>query len=413
MRPLPRQKIYKISIIKSFFDFFTFGLFNYYKTNKLTHFLQKFFDEKKILCLNRGRLGAYLATKVSVTKNKKKVILSPFTIYDVINMVICAGAQPVFCDVEKSSITINMENILKVYDDEVAAILITHTHLMNSDILEIVKFCKSKDIILIEDCAISFGTKLNDQLIGTLGDVSFFSFGLFKFVSSLNGGLILATNKKIYDKILEEYVNFRGIDYTMIFKNFFKSIFITTLTNNFIFKFFSSFIIKYGQLHKINIINNFSKNDPNPQYLKKIPKNYKKIISPSQSAAILQQIPNYINDFKIRIDNAKIYYMNLKDINEIEIPYFDNNFCNGWINFPIMYKERDKLLNFLFENNRDLAIYFYRNCNDLNIFEKYKNKNLKVINEVINEIIILPTYPKYEKKQIMQNIILIKQFFNV
>ena len=74
MRPLPRQKIYKISIIKSFFDFFTFGLFNYYKTNKLTHFLQKFFDEKKILCLNRGRLGAYLATKASITKNIDRLI---------------------------------------------------------------------------------------------------------------------------------------------------------------------------------------------------------------------------------------------------------------------------------------------------------------------------------------------------
>ena len=56
-------------------------------------------------------------------------------------------AKPVFCDVDKTSITINMENILKVYDDEVAAILITHTHLMNSDILEIVKFCKSPETI--------------------------------------------------------------------------------------------------------------------------------------------------------------------------------------------------------------------------------------------------------------------------
>ena len=84
---------------------------------------------------------------------------------------------------------------------------------------------------------------------------------------------------------------------------------------------------------------------------------------------------------------------------------------NGWINFPIFYKHRDSLLRFLFLNNRDIAIYFYRNCNQLDIFKEYKNENLKNINEVVNEIIILPTYPKYEAEQIYTNIKLIKKYF--
>ena len=45
----------------------------------------------------------------------------------------------------------------------------------------IYNFAKKNNIILIEDCAISFGTKINKQLIGTIGDISFFSFGIFKF----------------------------------------------------------------------------------------------------------------------------------------------------------------------------------------------------------------------------------------
>ena len=99
--------------------------------------------------------------------------MSPFTIFDVVNMVICAGGTPVFCDVEKKSITISLDYIKRVYDDEVAAILITHTHLMNVNLDKISNFAKEKNIILIEDCAISFGTKINKQLIGTIGDISF------------------------------------------------------------------------------------------------------------------------------------------------------------------------------------------------------------------------------------------------
>ena len=73
---------------------------------------------------------------------------------------------------------------MKVYDEDVAAILITHTHLINTDIEKIKNFAKEKNILLIEDCAISFGTRKRNQLIGTIGDISFFSFGLFKFIRS-------------------------------------------------------------------------------------------------------------------------------------------------------------------------------------------------------------------------------------
>lgn len=411
MKPQPRQKIYRFSILKNILDFLTVGYLNYGKTDKLKKFLQHFFNYKNILCLNRGRIGAYLAVKASITDKKKKIILSPFTIFDLVNMVICAGANPIFCDVDKKSITISMKNILEVYDNQVAAVLITHTHLMNNDIEEIIHFCKNKNILLIEDCAISFGTKLNNQFVGTLGDISFFSFGMYKFVSSLNGGMIMTKNEKIFSKILLEYKIFKNNDYMALIKNFFKSIFIISLTNNFIFKNFVSSIIRYGHLKNIGFIKKFSKNDPNPYFIKEIPNNYKKIISQSQSSNILKQIPNYIVDFNIRIENAKIYYFHLNKIDQIVVPKFEDNFCNGWINFPIMYKDRDKLLNYLFKNNRDLAIYFYRNCNDLKIFNKYRNSKLKVIREVVNEIIVLPTYPKYGKEQIMENVRLIIKFF--
>ena len=412
MRPQPRQKIYKFSVFENLIDFFSFGIFNFNQTKKLQIYLKKFFNTQYIICLNRGRIGAYLAVKASITDKKNKIIMSPFTIFDLVNMVLCAGGIPVFSDVEKKSITINYENIIKVYDDNVAAIIITHTHVINADIEKIKNFTKKKNILLIEDCAISFGTKKNNQLIGTIGDISFFSFGIFKFISSLNGGMILSKNENLFKKISEENKNFQSLDLKMIFKNYFKCLFISFTTNNFIFKYLISTIVKFGFLNKIKIINNFSKNDPNPFLQKKLMNSYKKRISNSQSARILNQLPFYLEDFIIRIKNAKLYYENLKDIKEIQIPQFEDNECNGWINFPILYKKRNELLKYLFLNNRDIAIYFYRDCNQLEIFKEYKNIYLKNISEVVNEIIILPTYPKYNDKQIFTNIKLIRKYFN-
>ena len=70
-----------------------------------------------------------------------------------------------------------------------------------------------------------------------------------------------------------------------------------------------------------------------------MPESYKKKISDSQSSQILKQLPYYLDDFVIRIKNAKLYYDNLKDINEIQIPRFEETERNGWINFPILYKK--------------------------------------------------------------------------
>ena len=411
MKPLPRQKIYKFSVIKNLIDFFTFGVLNYNKHKKLKKYLMDFFNTQNILFLNRGRIGAYLAVKASITNKKKKIIMSPFTIFDVVNMVICAGGTPVFCDVEKKSITISLDYIKQVYNKEVAAILITHTHLVNTDLDQISNFAKKNNIILIEDCAISFGTKINKQLIGTIGDISFFSFGIFKFISSLNGGMILTKDKNIFNKINEEIKIFKKVDHKMIFKNYFKSLFVSFSTNNIIFKYLSSKVIKFGYMNNIKLINDFSKNDPNPFLQTQLPQNYQKEISNSQCARILSQLPYYLEDFILRKRNAQLYYKSLKDIDELLIPDFTESDSNGWINFPIFYKHRDSLLKYLFLNNRDIAIYFYRNCNELDIFKKYRNNNLKNIVQVIKEIIILPTYPKYHTEQIYMNIKLIRKYF--
>ena len=410
MRPLPRQKIYKIYFLDFIFDLLTFNLKKINKVKKLENKILSLSESKYGLALNRGRLGAFLAVKSIVTTKKNKIILSPFTIFDVINMVICAGGIPVFADVDKYTITINLENIKKCYTPDVAGILITHNHQINKDIDEIIKFKNEKNIFLIEDCAISFGTKYNNKFIGTLGDISFYSFGIFKFVSSLNGGFILTNNENCFNIFKNITNTFANPSIITLFKNFFKAAFITLFTQRSFFKYFVSYIIRLGYLHNIKFINKFAKNDPKVKKIEFLPNNYKIKISNHQALTIIKQLENYSINQDIRKKNAEIYYNELKDVKEISIPKYFNNTSDGWINFPIQYENRDDLLNFLFKNNRDLAKYFYRNCNDLEIFTNYQ-RNLPIIKSIVNNLIILPTYPNYDIKQVQKNISLIKKYF--
>ena len=408
--PLPRQRIYKIYFLDFIKDFFLLNFRHGVRAKELESKILELTNSNYGLALNRGRIGAYLAVKSIISKKKYKVILSPFTIFDIVNMVICAGATPIFTDINKETLTIDYENILNAYDEHVAAILITHTHKINKNIDEIVNFAKKNNVIIIEDCAISFGTQYKNSYIGTLGDIGFYSFGMFKFISSLNGGFILAKNKKTFIKIYKIQESFNQSNFFQLLQNYLKAIFIIFFTSNLIFKFITNNIVRFGHLNNIKFINKFTKNDPKVKFTNKLPNNYKIKISNHQALSIIKQLEYCSKNHNIRKKNAEIYYNELKDIKEISIPIYYKNTSDGWINFPIQYENRDDLLNFLFKNNRDLAKYFYRNCNDLEIFANYQ-RNLPIIKDVVNNLIILPTYPSYDIKQVYKNISLIKKYF--
>jgi len=65
----------------------------------------------------------------------------------------------------------------------------------------------------------------------------------------------------------------------------------------------------------------------------------------------------------------------------------------------------------MFLNNRDIAYYFYRNCNNIKFFSKYFNPEIKKIKLIVNNIILLPTYSKYSLLDVKKNIKIIRKFF--
>ena len=60
--------------------------------------------------------------------------MSPYTIHDVVNMVLCAGGNPIFADIEKSTCNISANAIEELIDDNTGAVMITHLHGLACDI---------------------------------------------------------------------------------------------------------------------------------------------------------------------------------------------------------------------------------------------------------------------------------------
>jgi dTDP-4-amino-4,6-dideoxygalactose transaminase len=147
--------------------------------------------------IGRARVGIYLLAKHAVSGERRRVLMSPFTIPDVITMVALAGADPVFYDFEPSSTGASLASVGSLIDNRTACVLITHYHVNERLLPQIAELCRKHGAYLFDDCALSFGGSIDGRPLGTLTDASVFSFSSFKLLNFIWGGLITTRDPSI------------------------------------------------------------------------------------------------------------------------------------------------------------------------------------------------------------------------
>ena len=197
-------------------------------------------------------------------------------------------------------------------NEEIGALLLTHYNVNNSDISEISDLCKQNKVVLIEDCAISIASKCNNKFVGKFGDYSIFSFGFYKFVNVLSGGMILSKNKNFYDFVVKQEETWPEIKLYNIYKLIIKSFLIRIICSKIIFNLIFP-IIKFSYKKDIKFITKFFINDPKPHLKKKFPENYKFKLSRIQIDDVIFQLKNLEKNRKLREQNYMTFSKNIKN----------------------------------------------------------------------------------------------------
>jgi perosamine synthetase len=132
-----------------------------------------------------------------------EVILPSFTIISCLSAVVRSGAKPVFCDVDKKSWNMRLEDVQPLITNKTKAIIIVHTYGLTAEIDTILAYCEEKNIIVIEDAAESHGQVFNKKFCGSFGKISTFSFYANKHLTTGEGGMLLTDDEKIYKNLLQ------------------------------------------------------------------------------------------------------------------------------------------------------------------------------------------------------------------
>ena len=116
-----------------------------------------------------------------------------------VNAIVASGMKNVFMDVDPKTLNCNFKNFINAFDDGVKAVILTHLYGNPvEEVEEIVEFCKSKNVFVIEDCAQAHGAQLQGKMVGTFGDMAAFSFYPTKNLGALGDAGLVATDSGLF-----------------------------------------------------------------------------------------------------------------------------------------------------------------------------------------------------------------------
>ncbi len=275
-----------------------------------------------------------------------EVITSPFTFIATAEAICYVGATPVFVDIEPGTFNIDPALIKAAITPRTKAIIPVHIFGQPADMTQIKEICDAHQLLLIEDCAQSFGAAAGGRMTGTIGSLGCFSFFPSKNLGCYgDGGLITCATAELAEqvKVLRNHGSRVRYHHSVIGYN--------------------------SRLDDIQ-------------------------------AAILRVKLKRIDEFNTgRRRVAHLYSELLKDV--ATVPFEDNKGVHVYHQYTLLTDGRDKVMARLSEQQIASAVYYPIPLHKQDVFaEAYAGITLPVAEDVASRCMSLPVYPEMPEEAV-------------
>ncbi|XOU94210.1 MAG: DegT/DnrJ/EryC1/StrS family aminotransferase [Candidatus Kerfeldbacteria bacterium] len=171
------------------------------KVAKFENNFKKFIGARYVVALNSCTAGLHLSLITAGVKRDDEIITTPMTFAATANTILHVGAKPVFIDVKRDTMNIDVSKIEKKITRKTKAIMPVHMAGRPCDMDKIMKIAKRHKLVVIEDAAHAIGASYKGKKIGTIGDYTVFSFYVTKNLVTGEGGMVASKDKDIINRI--------------------------------------------------------------------------------------------------------------------------------------------------------------------------------------------------------------------
>jgi len=308
------------------------------------------------VAVNSGYSALFLALRALGIGKGDEVIVPDFTMIATANAVSAVGAIPVFVDARWDTCNINTDLIEEKITPRTKAIIPVHLYGHPCEMDEILEIARRYNLFVIEDAAEAHGAEYKGKMVGSLGDVSCFSFYANKIITTGEGGAIATNNKKLAEDLrrLRAYYFTPGTHF----------------------------------------------------WHKKMAWNFR--MSSIEAAYGLGQLERWNELIEKRRENAMYYSERLEGVGDLELPVEKENVKNVYWMYLIKTRERDRLMEFLEKKGIETRTGFF----PMHWQPIYKQKgDFPVADKLGKQTMYLPSAPDLSKKQMDYIIKYVREFF--
>lgn len=337
--------------------------------------LKLMYKVDEILFFNHARTAMRIALNSLDLKKDATVGLMGFNCLTVMNSIKSAGYNLLFVDVT-DDFQIDMIDF-RSKAGKIDALIVNHMFgIPNKTIIDIRK--EFPALPIIEDCAHSFMTNINEKPTGTFGDISVFSFGKGKFPSVGDGGFMIVNNKNYLNSVTLQYEKLSVVCFWEEARNIISSVILSLMHIPFIYKNITLSLFKEMD-NKKDLVGKYSTSE----------KSYYK----SNLNLLMSKIKIIHQLLDRQKTNGDILR---KEINAKFVAY------NGEYNFfmlPIYQEKRDEFIKFCSENGVEVGKHFSKSIKWAKEFG-YVDGNCPNAERIVKVIVTVPTHCNMNKKQI-------------
>lgn len=154
------------------------------------------------VAFNSGTSALHAAYFAAGVGPGDEVITSPITFAATANAALFLGARPVFCDVRPDTVNIDPSKIERYITSRTKVLAPVDFAGHPADLNDIMKIAKQHGLVVVEDAAHALGSFYNGKTVGSVADMTVFSFHPVKHITTGEGGAVVTDNKGYYERML-------------------------------------------------------------------------------------------------------------------------------------------------------------------------------------------------------------------
>jgi UDP-4-amino-4,6-dideoxy-N-acetyl-beta-L-altrosamine transaminase len=161
----------------------------------------KYVGARYAVAVNSGTAALHAACFAAQIEKGDEVITTPITFAASANCVLYQGGTPVFADIDENTLNIAPVEIKKKITKKTKALIPVDFTGLPVDLEKILQIAKDNNSIIIEDASHALGATYKSSKIGSISDMTIFSFHPVKHITTGEGGMITTNNKEYYERL--------------------------------------------------------------------------------------------------------------------------------------------------------------------------------------------------------------------